>query len=133
MNIGEPPFSVAFVYTIIHIIGYLVNTSSCQWPPWGLEVGKYRFDIGNLVMCNLGERGWKLGRVIALDYRESNWEDGDVAPYQVALEEDRTLIYVPIDDVRFCRQATEEDLNILIRKDALARNDSKIDKFGYLN
>tara|TARA_B100000674_G_scaffold90281_1_gene62906 strand:+ start:6712 stop:8430 length:1719 start_codon:yes stop_codon:yes gene_type:complete len=130
LNIGEPPFSMALVYTIIHIIGYLVVTSSCQWPPWGLEVGKYRFDIGNLVMCNLGERGWKLGRVIALDYRESNWEDGDVAPYQVALEEDRTLIYVPIDDARFCRQATEEDLNILIRKDALARNDSKIDKSG---
>ncbi|MEM6733049.1 MAG: hypothetical protein AAF658_15940, partial [Myxococcota bacterium] len=42
------------------------------------------------------------------------------APYQVALEEDHTLVYVPEDDARCCREATPEDLRISRRSDALA-------------
>ncbi len=55
----------------------------------------YRFEIGTAVMCNLGEFGWRLGRIIALDYREDNWPEGQLAPYQVALDLDYSLIYVP--------------------------------------
>lgn len=42
------------------------------------------------------------------------------APYQVALEADHTLIYVPEDKASFCREPTREDLNIARRMDALA-------------
>ena len=64
-----------------------------------------RFDVGAAVMCNLGPNGWKLGRVIALRYREAQWPAQKTAPYQVALEDDHTLIYVPEDDDRCCRGA----------------------------
>ncbi|MEM6533943.1 MAG: hypothetical protein AAF654_15080, partial [Myxococcota bacterium] len=79
-----------------------------------------RFDVGAAVMCNLGPNGWKLGRVIALRYREAQWPAQKTAPYQVALEDDHTLIYVPEDDDRCCRAATLEDLRIARRLDALA-------------
>ena len=79
-----------------------------------------RFGVGDLVMCNLGPDGWKLGRVVALHYREDHWAADQVAPYQVALEGDHSLIYVPHEDPRFCREATQEDLNIERRLDTLA-------------
>ena len=82
----------------------------------------FRFNVGKLVMCNLGEQGWKLGRVIAMNYREDHWGEHEFAPYQVALEEDYSLIYVPLDDDRYCREALKEDLRIIGRKDALAED-----------
>ena len=80
----------------------------------------FRFEAGAHVMCNLGPDGWKLGRIIALHYREAHWPPGMVAPYQVMLEADHTLIYVPEDDAGYCREATLEDLRISRRMDALA-------------
>ncbi|MEM1067507.1 MAG: hypothetical protein AAGI63_01335 [Planctomycetota bacterium] len=82
----------------------------------------YRFDLGDFVMCNLGPSGWKLGRVIALHYRERGWPAGQVAPYQVALEENHELIYVPEDDERYCREPTREDVRISRCLDALAES-----------
>ena len=83
-------------------------------------MSKYRFEVGTTVMCNLGEFGWRLGRIIALNYREETWPKEKVAPYQVALDLDYSLIYVPEDDDRFCRKATDEDVKISSRSDALA-------------
>jgi len=83
-------------------------------------MSNFRFEIGTAVMCNLGPSGWKLGRIIALHYREEHWPVEQVAPYQVILESDHMLIYVPEDDVRYCREATREDLRIARRMDALA-------------
>ena len=79
-----------------------------------------RFKVGAVVLCNLGEHGWKLGRVIALHYREPQWPEEQTAPYQVILDDDNSLIYVPRDDDRLCREATAEDLKIIGRIDALA-------------
>jgi hypothetical protein len=81
---------------------------------------KFRFGVGAFVLCNMGPQGWKLGRVIALRYREPHWPAGTEAPYQVALEDDHTLIYVPEDDAAYCREATHEDLRIARCMDALA-------------
>ena len=83
-------------------------------------MAEYRFKVGTTILCNLGGLGWRPGRIIALNYRESNWPEGEVAPYQVALEEDYSLIYVPEDSDRFCRETTPEDRRVLARKDALA-------------
>ena len=83
---------------------------------------EYRFKAGATVMCNLGPNGWKLGTVIALNYREEHWPADEVAPYQVLLKADRQLIYVPEDDDRYCREASTTDLRIAQRSDALARS-----------
>ena len=88
----------------------------------------YRFKVGTSVMCNFGQEGWKLGRIIALNYREETWAEDIFAPYQVLLEENHSLIYVPEDDNRFCREAALEDINILKRKDALAAYQSDVDE-----
>ncbi len=79
-----------------------------------------RFELGAAVMCNMGSSGWKLGRIIALRYREDHWPAGMEAPYQVALEDDHELIYVPEDDPRYCREPSPADLRIARRMDALA-------------
>lgn len=73
-----------------------------------------------MVMCNMGSSGWRLGRVIALHYREDGWPPQRVAPYQVALEGDHSLIYVPRDMPDYCREASGADINIARRLDALA-------------
>ena len=83
-------------------------------------MAEYRFRVGTTVLCNLGDHGWKLGRVITLNYREDHWPEGEVVPYQVALEGDYSLIYVPVDNDHYCRETTDEDLKIIHRKDALA-------------
>ncbi|MEM6989539.1 MAG: hypothetical protein AAF721_03550 [Myxococcota bacterium] len=79
-----------------------------------------RFELGAAVMCNMGSSGWQLGRIVALHYREDGWPVGKEAPYQVLLEADHVLIYVPEDDARYCREPTPEDSAIARRIDALA-------------
>ena len=86
----------------------------------------YRFKVGATVMCNLGEHGWKLGRIIALNYRETTWAEDIFAPYQVLLDDNHSLIYVPLDNEKYCREATYEDIRILKRNDALAEIQSEI-------
>ncbi|HBE69466.1 MAG TPA: hypothetical protein DDW52_15080, partial [Planctomycetaceae bacterium] len=81
-----------------------------------------RFGLGDFVMCNLGPSGWKLGRIIALLYRESEWPAGKSAPYQVAIQEDHGLVYVPEDDDSYCREPTKEDMRIALCMDALAES-----------
>ena len=83
-------------------------------------MSKFRFNIGTTVLCNLGQKGWKLGKIIALNYREDHWKQDIFAPYQVILDDEETLIYVPEDDARYCRKPTQEDLRISRRLDALA-------------
>jgi len=64
----------------------------------------HRFEIGTQVMCNFGQHGWKLGRIVALDYREDAWPEDRVAPYQVMLDGSYALIYVPKDNDRVLPQ-----------------------------
>ena len=52
----------------------------------------------------------------------------EYAPYQVALEDDHSLIYVPLDDNRYCREALAEDWRIIGRSDALAEDVVAVDE-----
>ena len=63
-----------------------------------------------------------------MNYRENHWEIDEYAPYQVALEDDHSLIYVPLDDNRYCREALAEDLRIIGRSDALAEDVVAVDE-----
>lgn len=87
-------------------------------------MARFRFPVGTNVMCNLGTKGWKLGKIIELNYREENWPSEKYAPYQVMLEEDHTLIYVPEDNQRFCKKATYRDLRIVRNIDTLKSFDN---------
>ena len=93
-------------------------------------MANYRFKVGTTVMCNFGEQGWKLGRIVALNYRETTWAEDIFAPYQVLLDDNYSLIYVPQDNDRYCKEATVEDVRILKRKDALADIESEIIDVG---
>ena len=63
-----------------------------------------RFKKGDRVECNIGGGTWARGKVVALMYRGEGFEPGEVAPYQVRLD-DRTLIYAPVDDPQVIRKA----------------------------
>ena len=88
-------------------------------------MSKFRFQLGETVMCNLGSKGWQLGKIIALNYREAYWPADLLAPYQ-AIENDHHLIHVPEDDERLCREPRFEELNIEQRTDTLAKMPSGI-------
>ena len=65
---------------------------------------KLRFAIGDRVECNTGIGGWGAGSVINLMYRDDSFPPGDVAPYQVQLD-DGDLIYAPADVDELIRAA----------------------------
>ena len=56
-----------------------------------------------------GPERWAAGRIVALYYREDDWPVGQVAPYQVELEDvfNPELIFVPMDDDRVVRRAEQ--------------------------
>ena len=64
-----------------------------------------RLDVGDSVMCRTAD-GWMLGVVIAHDYRESHWPQGQTVPYQVELKGGR-LIYAPVDDDQLIASAAQ--------------------------
>jgi len=63
----------------------------------------YRFQVGDTVLCRTGH-GWEPGRVVQLDY--SNPGEEEVHPYQVRMNKNGGLIYVPIDDDACCKRHT---------------------------
>ena len=64
-----------------------------------------RFKVGARVECRM-EAGFLAGTVVRHHYRESAWEPGVFAPYQVKLESPGSdLIFVPRDDDSFIRAA----------------------------
>ena len=70
----------------------------CRWPP-PPKIEQVRFTIGDRVECRIGAhpvKGWAPGRIVKLYYRESNWPDNMIAPYQIALHDGR-LIFAPQD------------------------------------
>ena len=58
--------------------------------------GNYRFSVGTKVRCLVGPTQWKVGVIVALNYREADWPTGAYAAYQVKLREGQ-LIYAPVD------------------------------------
>lgn len=61
-----------------------------------------RFAVGTRVICQTAD-GWQPGRVVALWWRHPDFPADFSAPYQVELESDGTLIFVPQDTDQLCR------------------------------
>lgn len=80
--------------------------NACVVTPEVLEKKKkmLRFQIGDTVECKTGE-GWSKGEVVALMYRDEYMPPGMVAPYQVKLESNGSLIYAPADEDTLVRKA----------------------------
>lgn len=60
------------------------------------RVKTLRFAKGDSVECKTGKNQWTKGTVVALMYRENFMSPGEVAPYQIELD-DGDLIYAPGD------------------------------------
>eukprot|EP00441_Pelagodinium_beii_P047986 CAMPEP_0197625138 /NCGR_PEP_ID=MMETSP1338-20131121/4575_1 /TAXON_ID=43686 ORGANISM="Pelagodinium beii, Strain RCC1491" /NCGR_SAMPLE_ID=MMETSP1338 /ASSEMBLY_ACC=CAM_ASM_000754 /LENGTH=686 /DNA_ID=CAMNT_0043195457 /DNA_START=95 /DNA_END=2155 /DNA_ORIENTATION=+ len=72
------------------------------------SVAMLRFPIGSSVLVNMGRSGWKVAQVLSHNHREPSWPSDQTAPYKVRV--DGGLAFVPIDDSRVIRAATEEDI-----------------------
>ena len=72
-----------------------------------------RFSVGEMVECNLGAKGggWTRGQVAAHDYREVDWEDGKVMPYQIRLWPEGADGSGPYDGKFICTRAIPLDPN----------------------
>lgn len=65
-----------------------------EWPP--VDVVELRFDVGTRVICRVGPTGWLPGQIVQLWYREAQWPEGALAPYQIRLDDGRE-IFAPVD------------------------------------
>jgi len=68
--------------------------------PGPVPTDELTYAVGDRVQCNCGS--WEAGTVHKLWYRETLWETGRYAPYQVKLDND-SLIYVPRDTPVFIK------------------------------
>merc|ERR1711988_1067674 len=80
--------------------------AACIVTPEVLEKKKktLRFAMGDTVECKTGE-GWSKGEIVALMYRDEYIPPGMVAPYQVKLASNGSLIYAPADSNDLVRKA----------------------------
>ena len=80
--------------------------AACIVTPEVLEKKKktLRFAMGDTVECKTGE-GWSKGEIVALMYRDEYMPPGMVAPYQVKLASNGSLIYAPADSNDLIRKA----------------------------
>ena len=72
------------------------------------KIDALRFCIGDRVECNTGD-DWTPGTVVAHMYRDDNMPAGMVAPYQIQLDEDDSLIWAPRDCNSVIRMIVEDE------------------------
>ena len=77
-----------------------------------------RFQVGDIVLANMGRGSWKLGRVEHLHHREAHWPAGESSPYAIALDEGGG-VYAPEDSEHVVRRASDADVRRLQRANAL--------------
>ena len=70
-----------------------------------------RFEIGTRVECQTGE-AWAPGVIVGRYYREPDWPEGQVAPYQIQMD-NGALIYAPVDSDECIRaESTQEPVGV---------------------
>jgi len=77
----------------------------------GQQERPLRFEIGERVKCNLGPEGWATGTIVGLQYREDDWPEGKVSPYQIELDAkyDGCFIHAP-DDIPSVIRAEDDEI-----------------------
>ena len=63
-----------------------------------------RFTVGERVRCRVSQSEWAPGCIAQLWYREPDWPEGRLVPYQVELDDGR-LIFAPLDKDELIRAA----------------------------
>merc|ERR1711981_104350 len=66
-----------------------------------------RFELGDLVACNMGEEGWVAGKVTGRNVTREEWSEGRVAPYEV--NANGMSIYVPADTEQYVKKYEKKD------------------------
>ena len=66
-----------------------------------------RFKVGDRVECRVSPKEWAKGVVVDLMWRDDNFSQGVVAPYQVELSASGKLIYAPQDHPQVIREARD--------------------------
>ena len=77
-----------------------------------------RFQVGDIVLANMGRGSWKLGRIEHLHHREAHWPAGESSPYAIALDEGGG-VYAPEDSEHVVRRASDADVRRLQQAAAL--------------
>ena len=72
-----------------------------------------RFAVGDTVECRT-QAGWVKGTVVDLLYRDESMPPGLVAPYQLRLDEDESLIFAPEDSNEVIRAKKLERLRFAV-------------------
>ena len=86
-------------HEVFDSVGMMVSTLMA----YTTNQGTARFSVGETVEA-FTSNGWAKGQVVALNYREDEWPEGQVAPYQIMLESG-ALIFAPLDEDRVVRKA----------------------------
>jgi hypothetical protein len=77
-----------------------------------------RFQVGDIVLANMGRGSWKVGRIEHLHHREAHWPAGESSPYAIALDEGGG-VYAPEDSEHVVRRASDADVRRLQQAAAL--------------
>ena len=75
--------------------------------------GSLRFEIGTRVECQTGE-AWAPGVIVGRYYREPDWPEGQVAPYQIQMD-NGALIYAPVDSDECIRAESNQEAVGVVR------------------
>ena len=63
-----------------------------------------RFGVGDVVECNVDEGEWVRGKVASLMCEDESMGPGQVAPYEVRLDDEGDHVFVPADDDAIIRE-----------------------------
>lgn len=117
-NYREPSWPVSQLsapYQILLTDDAPPDARNAIWAPADVDEiiqSDFRFGLGEVAECRIGEHEWVMCTVVGLLYREAKWPEGQYAPYQVRVDgvlpgsvderaktlvENRQLIWLPRD------------------------------------
>merc|ERR1712087_178333 len=109
---GEPRASkLVFIGKNLDAAALRDKFSECLATSANLEKKRkaLRFDVGQRVLCNLGDDGgWLKGTISGLMWRSEDMDPGIVAPYQITMD-NGDIISAPVDTDRLVRKAPSDE------------------------
>jgi hypothetical protein len=103
--LGGAPYSIRFdgEDSSLYIWGPRDSIREIQADANVNDVKTLRFDVGDRVESKFGFDAWQPGTIIKTHYKESSFETGFTAPYQIQLDIGNR-IYAPLDEDKFIRK-----------------------------
>ena len=103
--------------------------------------GDLRFKLGDRVLANVEGKNtvWRVGTVTQLHYREDDWAENKVAPYQIRIDSDCGLehyfVYAPADVDELVRpfSGTPEELALVEKNKEIPVDKKSLRREGHLD